>query len=63
MAEQASEPKTIDDYRDIVKILKLKVMKQMKQIQELEERVRWHETAERNRQAKIGSTVDQTPAP
>ena len=31
--QQQSDPKTIEDYRDIVKILKLKVMKQMKQIQ------------------------------
>lgn len=33
MSDGNLEPKTIDDYRDIVKILKLKVMKQMKRIQ------------------------------
>lgn len=30
------EPKTIDDYKDVVKILKLKIIKQNKKIQELE---------------------------
>ena len=33
---QESEPKTIDDYKDVVKILKLKIIKQNKKIVELE---------------------------
>lgn len=31
-----NQPKTIDDYKDVVKILKLKIIKQNKKIQELE---------------------------
>jgi len=30
-----NDPKTIDDYKDVVKILKLKIIKQNKKIQEL----------------------------
>ena len=30
-----NEPKTIEDYKDIVKILKLKIIKQNKKLQEL----------------------------
>lgn len=30
-----NEPKTIEDYKDVVKILKLKIIKQNKRIQEL----------------------------
>jgi hypothetical protein len=30
-----SEPKTVEDYKDVVKILKLKIIKQNKRIQEL----------------------------
>lgn len=30
-----SEPKSIEDYKDVVKILKLKIIKQNKRIQEL----------------------------
>ncbi len=31
-----NEPKTIEDYKDVVKILKLKIIKQNKRLQELE---------------------------
>ena len=38
-----NEPKTAEDYRDVVKILKLKIIKQNKKIQELETRNRTFE--------------------
>jgi hypothetical protein len=31
-----NEPKSVEDYKDVVKILKLKIIKQNKKIQELE---------------------------
>ena len=38
-----NEPKSIDDYKDMVKILKLKIIKQKKKIEELETKNRTFE--------------------
>ena len=33
-----NEPKSLDDYKDVIKILKLKIIKQTKRIQELQQK-------------------------
>ena len=38
-----NEPKTLEDYKDVVKILKLKIIKQNKTIKELESRIKNYE--------------------
>lgn len=38
-----NEPKTIEDYKDVVKLLKLKIIKQAKKLQEMELKVKNYE--------------------
>ena len=47
------EPKTIEDYRDIVKILKIKVIKQTKYIHELERKIRDFEAQDPKKSTKF----------
>ena len=58
MAQKGYEPKTIEDYRDIVKILKVKVIKQTKYIQELEKKLR---EAEAHTETKKSAKFENVP--